>query len=73
MYAFVLEWTPALTTLDSHPPYGVIFSAFMVAYMGGSVVFSLSLHWGIAATTMLLAYLATACCALTATWAVFAS
>ena len=35
MYAFVIEWTPALTTASYSPPHGVIFSCFMIAYMSG--------------------------------------
>ena len=36
MYAFVLEWTPAVGSTAGKPPLGVIFATFMVAYMGGS-------------------------------------
>ena len=35
MYAFVIEWTPALTTASYSPPHGVVFSCFMIAYMAG--------------------------------------
>jgi MFS family permease len=38
MYSFVIEWTPALTTSSSHPPHGIVFSAFMLAFMGGSTL-----------------------------------
>ena len=38
MYSFVIEWTPALTTSLTHPPCGLVFSAFMVAYMSGSTL-----------------------------------
>ena len=42
MYAFVIEWTPALT-LEGYgsPPHGVVFSCFMIAYMAGSVIFGI--------------------------------
>jgi len=36
MYAFVFEWTPALTPQDGTPPYGTIFASFMVCCMAGS-------------------------------------
>ena len=36
MYAFVLEWTPAVGSTAGEAPLGIIFAAFMVAYMGGS-------------------------------------
>eukprot|EP00301_Raphidiophrys_heterophryoidea_P007786 c1296_g1_i1.p1 GENE.c1296_g1_i1~~c1296_g1_i1.p1 ORF type:complete len:444 (+),score=113.06 c1296_g1_i1:64-1395(+) len=41
MYTFVFLWTPAITT-NGHrkPPYGLIFSIFMLACMIGSLVFS---------------------------------
>jgi len=38
MYSFVIEWTPTLTTPLTSPPHGLIFSAFMVAYMCGSTL-----------------------------------
>lgn len=42
MYAFVFNWTPALATgVGSPPPHGLIFSAFMMACMCGSSLFSL--------------------------------
>jgi len=46
MYAFVIEWTPALTLPSGNgPPHGLVFSCFMIAYMGGSIVFGmLSTH-----------------------------
>lgn len=42
MYIFVFNWTPALSgsTTDA-PPFGLIFSAFMVACMGGSSLFAI--------------------------------
>lgn len=41
MYAFVFNWTPALDSKEVPPPYGLIFSAFMMACMCGSSIFSL--------------------------------
>jgi MFS family permease len=44
MYAFVFMWTPALNGAQGEPspPYGTIFSAFMVACMLGSQLFDLA-------------------------------
>ena len=42
MYAFVIEWTPALTIGDVGPPHGIVFSAFMVAYMAGSTIYGIA-------------------------------
>ncbi len=43
MYAFVFMWTPALNGPgEPSPPYGTIFSAFMVACMLGSQLFDLA-------------------------------
>ena len=44
MYAFVFMWTPALNGAPGQPspPYGTIFSAFMVACMLGSQLFDLA-------------------------------
>lgn len=39
MYAFVIEWTPALTVGGDGPPHGLVFSCFMIAYMTGSTIF----------------------------------
>lgn len=55
MYAFVFEWTPALTTPASTPPHGLVFSAFMLAYMGGSTAVSLGRRAGAHAATLLVA------------------
>lgn len=41
MFAFVFNWTPALDSKEVPPPYGLIFSAFMMACMCGSSIFSL--------------------------------
>lgn len=42
MYAFVFNWTPALDSGSvTTPPHGLIFSAFMMACMCGSSLFSL--------------------------------
>jgi len=38
MYAFVLMWTPSLSTEDSNIPHGLIFSALMLSVMVGSLV-----------------------------------
>ena len=46
MYAFVLEWTPAVSSTAGKPPLGIIFAAFMVAYMGGSTCASIMLRSG---------------------------
>ena len=39
MYAFVIEWTPALT-LDGrvHGGEGLVFTTFMLCYMGGATL-----------------------------------
>ena len=58
MYAFVLEWTPALTTPSTRPPYGLIFSCFMVAYMAGSTTFALFLRNGVRPATALVIFMA---------------
>lgn len=36
MYAFVFNWTPALSSKEVPPPYGVIFALFMMACMCGA-------------------------------------
>ena len=41
MYAFVLEWTPAVASSAGAPPLGIIFAAYMVAFMGGSTSVSI--------------------------------
>jgi MFS transporter, MFS domain-containing protein family, molybdate-anion transporter len=42
MYVFVFMWTPALKgDDDSDPPFGLIFSTFMVSCMAGSSLFSI--------------------------------
>lgn len=41
MFAFVFNWTPALESEAVPPPYGLIFSSFMMACMCGSSIFSL--------------------------------
>eukprot|EP00927_Polykrikos_kofoidii_P045891 TRINITY_DN4002_c0_g1_i1.p1 TRINITY_DN4002_c0_g1~~TRINITY_DN4002_c0_g1_i1.p1 ORF type:complete len:502 (-),score=71.55 TRINITY_DN4002_c0_g1_i1:27-1532(-) len=41
MYAFVFNWTPALESKEVPPPYGLIFSAFMMACMCGTSVSSI--------------------------------
>jgi len=38
MYAFVIEWTPALSSDISDPPEGLVFTALMLAYMAGSIL-----------------------------------
>jgi len=41
MYIFVFNWTPALTVEgEPQPPYGFIFSTFMLSVMLGSTIFS---------------------------------
>jgi hypothetical protein len=42
MYTFVFMWTPVLTPADAaeKPPYGMIFSTFMVCCMAGSSIFN---------------------------------
>jgi len=44
MFIFVFKWTPMVTdpTATERPPYGTIFSTFMVACMLGSRIFSLT-------------------------------
>lgn len=42
MYIFVFMWTPALQAgSDEDPPFGLIFSTFMVCCMAGSSLFSI--------------------------------
>lgn len=41
MYAFVINWTPVLSTKDSKPPHGLTFSMFMMACMCGSSIYSI--------------------------------
>jgi MFS family permease len=43
MYSFVIDWTPTLSMGEdgASPPYGIIFSSFMMACMCGSSSFSL--------------------------------
>jgi len=41
MFCFVFNWTPALASDTIPPPFGLIFSAFMMACMCGSSMFSL--------------------------------
>lgn len=41
MFAFVFNWTPALSSGDSDAPHGLIFSMFMMACMCGSSLFSI--------------------------------
>ena len=38
MYSFVIEWTPALTTANTTPPHGLVFAAFLTAYMIGATL-----------------------------------
>jgi hypothetical protein len=38
MYSFVFNWTPALESKEVPPPYGLIFSLFMMACMCGASV-----------------------------------
>jgi MFS family permease len=42
MYAFVFNWTPALTLTEAAEPHGTIFSLMMMACMCGASVFGLS-------------------------------
>mmetsp|Transcript_22959 Transcript_22959/g.60657 ORF Transcript_22959/g.60657 Transcript_22959/m.60657 type:complete len:456 (-) Transcript_22959:5-1372(-) len=41
MFAFVFNWTPALSSKDPDAPHGLIFSAFMMACMCGSSLFTI--------------------------------
>jgi MFS family permease len=42
MYVFVFKWTPTLSGAgDERPPYGLIFSTFMVLAMCGSSIFGI--------------------------------
>lgn len=41
MYVFVFKWTPTLTPGSDKPPYGLIFSTFMVCAMCGSSLFGI--------------------------------
>jgi len=71
MYAFVLEWTPALTTPSTRPPYGLIFSCFMVAYMAGSTTFALFLRNGVRPATALVIFMASSVFAIGGAWLFF--
>merc|ERR1719313_557547 len=41
MYAFIFNWTPALSSKITPPPHGLIFALFMMSAMCGSSVFSI--------------------------------
>ncbi len=42
MYIFVLLWTPIIDRFSTNPPpYGIIFSSFMLSIMIGSQLFSI--------------------------------
>jgi len=41
MYAFVFNWTPALSSTVVPPPYGLIFALFMMSCMSGASVSTL--------------------------------
>merc|ERR1719436_219019 len=41
MYTFVFNWTPALESSFSTPAFGMVFAAFMMAFMCGSSTFDL--------------------------------
>merc|ERR1719469_1015907 len=53
MYAFVFNWTPALASKETPPPYGLIFSLFMMACMCGASTATLLAN-SISATTRLI-------------------
>ncbi|KAG8467486.1 hypothetical protein KFE25_000802 [Diacronema lutheri] len=42
MYVFVFKWTPTLSSGAERPPYGLIFSTFMVLAMCGSSIFGIA-------------------------------
>lgn len=42
MYVFVFKWTPTLSAGPERPPYGLIFSTFMVLAMCGSSIFGIA-------------------------------
>lgn len=42
MYVFVFKWTPTLSGGSEKPPYGLIFSTFMVLAMCGSSLFGIA-------------------------------
>jgi len=44
MYAFVFNWTPALNSVITPPPHGVIFALFMMACMCGASTSTLLGH-----------------------------
>mmetsp|Transcript_19880 Transcript_19880/g.24273 ORF Transcript_19880/g.24273 Transcript_19880/m.24273 type:complete len:201 (-) Transcript_19880:1412-2014(-) len=48
MYSFVFMWTPAVSSrdLNSTPPFGLIFSTFMLCSMAGSQCFSICIKKG---------------------------
>ncbi|XP_054280671.1 molybdate-anion transporter-like [Macrosteles quadrilineatus] len=41
MYTFIFSWTPIIS--DLNPPLGIVFASFMLAFMIGSKVYSMSL------------------------------
>lgn len=71
MYVFVIEWTPALTLPgNTAPPYGIIFSCFMIAYMSGTVIFGIladTYH----APALLIGFTSLSLLACTGTWLMF--
>ena len=75
MYAFVIEWTPALTTDTYTPPHGMVFSCFMIAYMSGSTIFGLfspCVGDGVSgAARLLIGFSFLSFCALFVTWLLF--
>lgn len=70
MYAFVIEWTPALTVGEFSPPHGLVFSSFMICYMAGSTIFGL-LSPCMRAKTMLIGFTMLSVAAMSTTWALF--
>ena len=70
MYAFVIEWTPALTVGVNGPPHGLVFSCFMIAYMMGSIVFGL-LSPRVSTSHLLIGFLSLSLCAVGGTWFLF--
>lgn len=41
MYIFVFNWTPVLSQGNASPPFGLIFSTFMICAMSGAALFQL--------------------------------
>lgn len=68
MYAFIFEWTPALSHAGRSPPLGLIFACFMLAYMAGANLYPRLSSRKIEGTDALPVVMAVAAFALGTTW-----